>query len=94
MNSFSDELKKIILAGVGAVASTTEKSKEVLDQLVKKGELTIEQGKILNEELKHNISETLKPTVNAEAISQDLEKLSQVDLELLKAKISELEKKQ
>ena len=45
MNNFSDDLKKIFLAGVGAVAMTAEKSKEMIDQLVTKGELTVEQGK-------------------------------------------------
>ena len=53
-----DGLKKLLLAGVGTVAVTAEKSKEILDELVKKGELTVEQGKVLNQELKHNIKET------------------------------------
>ena len=44
-------LKKVLLAGIGAVAVTGEKSKELLDEMVKKGELTVEQGKALNEEL-------------------------------------------
>ena len=47
-------IKKILLAGIGTAAVTAEKSKEVLDELVKKGELTVEQGKVLNQELKHN----------------------------------------
>lgn len=50
---FTDGIKKIFLAGVGAVAMTAEKSSELVDDLVKKGELTVEQGKALNEELKH-----------------------------------------
>ena len=58
----TDGLKKVILAGIGAMATTAEKSKDILDELVKKGELTVEQGKILNEELKHNIKETVKDT--------------------------------
>lgn len=45
-------IKKILLAGIGTAAVTAEKSKEVLDELVKKGELTVEQGKVLNQELK------------------------------------------
>ena len=48
-------MKKIILAGIGAAATTADKSKEILDDLVKRGELTVEQGKVLNEELKHNV---------------------------------------
>jgi len=56
----TDSLKKIILAGIGAMATTAEKSKDILDEMVKRGELTVEQGKILNQELKHNIKETVK----------------------------------
>lgn len=60
MEKISDSMKKILLAGIGAAASTAEKSKEILDDLVKKGELTVEQGKVLNEELKHNVKQTFK----------------------------------
>ena len=49
MSNFNEDLKKVLLAGIGAVAVTAEKSKEVVEQLVKKGELTVEQGKVLNE---------------------------------------------
>ena len=60
MEKLTDNLKKVILAGIGAVATTAEKSKDVLDDMVKKGDLTVEQGKVLNQELKHNIKETIK----------------------------------
>lgn len=92
MNSLNEELKKILLAGIGAAAVTAEKSKDVVDQLVKKGELTIEQGKILNEELKHDLKEKLKTPVDVEEISRDMEKLNKEELEALKARIAELEK--
>lgn len=91
MNNFSEDLKKIVLAGIGAAALTAEKSKEVIEQLVEKGELTIEQGKALNQELKHNIKEKIKQPVSVEKISQDLEKINAKDLEALKAKIEELQ---
>lgn len=91
MNNLNDDLRKIILAGVGAVATTAEKSKDIVEQLVKKGELTVEQGKVLNEELKHNIKEKLRTPANAEDISKDLEKVNKEDLAKLKAKIEELE---
>lgn len=91
MFDFGDDLKKIVLAGIGAVAITAEKSKDVVDQLVKKGELSVEQGKVLNEELKHNIADKLREPVTPDKISQDLEKLSLEDLEVLKAKIEDLQ---
>ncbi|MCD7948894.1 MAG: DUF2680 domain-containing protein [Erysipelotrichaceae bacterium] len=89
--NFSEDLKKILLAGVGAVALSAEKSKEVVDTLVKKGELTVEQGKVINEELKRNVKEKLKDPVDVDSVSRDLEKLNKDDLEALKAKIEELQ---
>ena len=91
MNNFSDDLKKVFLAGIGAAALTIEKSKEVVDELVEKGEITVEQGKALNEELKHNLSKKREKTTSLEKISEDLEKASPEDLEILKAKIEELQ---
>lgn len=48
-------VKKFLLVGIGAAATSMEKSQEILDSLVKKGELTVEQGKELNQELKHSV---------------------------------------
>jgi len=57
MADLGEELKKIVLAGIGAIALTAEKAQELVEMLVKKGELTVEQGKILNEELKRKRQE-------------------------------------
>lgn len=92
MNTISEDIKKIMLAGIGAVATTAKKSKDVIDALVKKGELTVEQGKILNEELKHDLREKLRTPADTESIRKDLEKVSRDDLAMLKAHIEELEK--
>ena len=87
-------IKKLLLAGIGTAAVTAEKSKEVLDELVKKGELTVEQGKVLNQELKHNIKESVKKnleetkennakrTKEDEAIKKIIEK-SEMELSLI-----------
>lgn len=48
---FGESVRKIFLVGIGAVATGAEKSQQLIDELVKKGELTVEQGKDLNEEL-------------------------------------------
>ena len=40
-----DGLRKVLLAGIGALATGYEKSSELVDELVKKGEITVEQGK-------------------------------------------------
>ncbi|MCD7739233.1 MAG: hypothetical protein LUH58_09390 [Lachnospiraceae bacterium] len=53
-DSIEKGFRKMILAGIGAAAITAEKSKELLDKLAQRGELAVEQGKAINEELKHN----------------------------------------
>ncbi|SER35621.1 hypothetical protein SAMN04487884_104203 [Butyrivibrio fibrisolvens] len=56
-NPITDGLKKLLLASVGAVALTAEKADELVGTLVEKGELTVEQGKELNKELKRTYKE-------------------------------------
>lgn len=60
--NFGDEFKKILLAGVGAAAVTAEKAEQVVNYCVEKGELTVEQGKVVNEELKHSVKEKVDAT--------------------------------
>jgi len=93
-NNISDDLKKIILAGIGAAAVTAEKSKWVLDELVKKGEITVEQGKVLNEELKRNIKTNAKDEshTNFSTVINQLEKMGKDDIAAVKAKLAELER--
>ena len=69
---FGDGLRKVFLAGVGALATTVEKSQEIVDDLVKKGELTVEQGKALNAELKHKVAE-VKESSEAKAAEETKE---------------------
>ena len=98
MEKLGESLKKLLLIGIGTAAVTAEKSKEVLDDLVKKGELTVEQGKVLNKELKHNIKETLKDNVNVsvkastpEELQTLLEKMTPEQIEQLKQQFSNME---
>lgn len=58
MSGFDDlgeGVRKLFLLGVGTVATGAEKSTEIVNKLVEKGELTVAQGKAVNEELKHTI---------------------------------------
>ena len=98
MDGLGENLKKVMLAGVGAVAVTAEKSKELLDEMVKKGELTVEQGKVLNEEHKHNIRQTMKEKVNVslkpnspEELQEMIGKMTPEQLADLKEAIAKME---
>lgn len=92
-----DEIKKVLLFGVGAVASTYEKATEVVDDLVKKGKITIDEGKELGEELKRTFKEKTKEELsnttgnnisNIEANNYVLRD----EYEMLKARVYKLEK--
>lgn len=48
-------VRKVFLAGIGAIATTVEKGQKLVNDLVDKGELTVDQGKSLNSELAHRV---------------------------------------
>ena len=77
----TDSLKKILMAGFGAVSTGVEKSQEVLDKLAEKGESTYQQavdlGKDAAEKLKKAYEESsIKAFLDREP-KQDLLKLAE-----------------
>lgn len=62
---FGESIRKVFLVGVGAIATGAEKSQQVIDDLVKKGEITVEQGKVLNEELTRKAAKAASDTQDA-----------------------------
>lgn len=99
MADLGETMKKVLLAGIGAAAETTEKAEQLLNDMVKKGELTIEQGKVLNKELRHNIDEKLKSSKEQAYaqqnrkpdVSEFLKSLSDDDLRELKNRLAAIE---
>lgn len=93
-----ESLEKIVLAGIGAMTLTAEKSKEIIEFLAKKGALTVEHKKILNEELKRNAktatSEASNPIKNfiVSGIIQNLDKLTSDERAQILSKLQELNK--
>ena len=97
MDQLGESIRKLILAGIGAVTMTKEKSADVLKDLVKKGELTVDQGRVLNEELKHNLKEKIRDnvTVNVSSAPENLmdavDGMDDAQLAALKARIQAAE---
>ena len=94
--NISGDLKKIVLAGIGAAAVTAEKSKEIVDDLVSRGELTVSQGKVLNEELKQKAAEKRKEKGSSSEESEKeilnkVEKMTPEQRAELKAKLEQLD---
>ena len=85
----TEGLKKLFLASVGAVAMGAEKSQEVVDELVKKGELTVEQGKTLNQELTRKAKEVIDGTAD-KALRSRLEAMTPEERAAYAAKVAEM----
>ena len=58
MTDIGDGFKNMFLAGIGVMAYTGEKGKEIIDQLVTKGEAALDQSRELKEELQRKAAET------------------------------------
>lgn len=92
MEKIGDGLKKLLLAGIGAAAVTVEKSTQIVDELVKKGEITVEQGKELNKELQHNVKKTWDARkADAESLEEKIAKMGAEELAVLKKAIHDAE---
>ena len=90
-------IKKAFLVSVGAVATTAEVTKDIVEKMIEKGEQTVEQGKVLNQELKHNAKKKVKEHVSVEVTKkyddafECVDEMSAEDLELLKERIAKAE---
>lgn len=59
-----NDLKKVLLAGIGLTAMTVDKADSFVKELVKKGRLTVEEGKELEQELKRQSKEEAQEFLN------------------------------
>lgn len=62
IEGLGDIAHNVFLAGVGAAAIVGERAGQVVDDLVKKGELTVQQGKVVNEELSQKAAGVVNET--------------------------------
>ena len=74
MNTMKEDLKTILFMGLGVLAETNDKMKEVSDDLYKKGKELYEKGVIANEELKHKINEAMKENVTVVNVNNNTSK--------------------
>ena len=103
------DAKSIFLAGVGAAAKKKKKASEVIDSLVKKGKITVDEGMELSRDLKRDIKkstadakekavetfESMKPLTKEDLkqIIKDLNYADKSDIQDLKRRIEALEMK-
>ena len=89
IDDLGEGLNKLFLAGVGAVAMGAEMSGALIDELVKKGEETVEQGKSLNEELSKKAMDTVDSTHDA-FLKARMQTMSDEEREAFVARIIEM----
>lgn len=91
-------LKQMLYAGIGLAAITKEKAEEVISELIKKGEMSSEEGKDLLNALMVRIqeeSDRLKEKVNQQ-VEQAISSMNLVrksDLDEVLQRLEKLEKK-
>lgn len=89
LQGLGDGFKNVFLAGIGALAITGEKGKELVDVLVQRGELTIEQGKEINAELTRKAAEATQG-VRDTALEARMKAMSPEERDAFAAKVAEL----
>ncbi len=92
MATIGEGFKNIFLAGIGAVALTGEAAKKAVDTMIEKGEITLEQGKELNEELRRRAADGAAP-VREGAMEARMSVMTPEEREEFAAKAAELAKK-
>ena len=85
-----EELKKIFLAGVGLTSTSVEKAEKLIDQLVEKGRVTVQEGKELQSELTRKVSD--KRPIQKEELD-NLGFAKKEDVAILEAKLDALSEK-
>ena len=64
-----ENLKEVILMGLGALSMTGEKAAELKKELLERGVAVYKEGAIKNEELKRDIKEKIKENTNIQYAS-------------------------
>ena len=86
-----NELKKVLLAGIGLSAMTVEKTDAFVKDLVEKGRLTVEEGKELQQELKRQGKEEAQELLgDLEAKTRSVQYATKDDVKRLEDKLDAL----
>lgn len=89
-----NELKKLILASIGGASMTYDKAEETINKLSTRGQITVEEGKKLSEELlRKGKGKMQDDSINKEELQAMLLQMNvaqRKDIEDLEIKVAEL----
>ena len=86
-----NDLKKVLLAGIGLTAMTVDKADSFVKELVEKGRLTVEEGKELEQELKRQSKEEAQEFLNKLDVKKSsVEYATKEDVKRLEEKLDAL----
>lgn len=91
-----DELKKLVFAGIGGAALSYEKAQEIVESLEKKGQLSVDEGKRLKEELMQRKNKGDSDLSNREELEVQLIEMAskhRKDIDELERKVADLTQK-
>ncbi|MFL2106423.1 phasin family protein [Desemzia sp. FAM 23991] len=89
-----NDLKKMILAGIGGASMSYDKAEEMVEELATRGQITVDQGKKLSEELirkgKGKMKDDTLDKDEIQAILLQMNVAQRKDIEDLELKITAL----
>lgn len=88
-----EELRRLMMIGIGGTAMAVDKIAEYVDEMVRQGKLTVDEGKKLTEELIRNKKKQASPEEREEIeeILLDMNLAQRKDIETLENRITQLE---
>lgn len=86
-----DLIKKIFFAGVGSLSLTYEKATDIVNNMIERGKITVEQGKELNEELKKTVQQ--EDDFKKENIIEELNLATKDDIKKILDRLNQIEEK-
>lgn len=89
MNSVTDPIRTMFLAGVGTLALGAEKAEEALKVLVEKGQITVEQGKEIAADLQANTAEKTEE-LRDQIIKAQMQTMTKSQRDAFAARIAEI----
>ena len=75
IENMKENMKDVLLMGLGALSLTGEKANELKKELLERGESLYKEGSIKNEELKRNLKDKIKENTNIKVTTATKEEI-------------------